>query len=291
MSNAIIPTVKAFFDPDTYTVTYLVSEPASKSTAIIDPVLDYDPKSGRTSTKSADEVIAYAQAEGLNIEWILETHVHADHITAAPYIKEKLGGKIAIGAKVGLVQEVFKGLFNEGESFATDGSQFDVLLGEGDKIKLGNMEGSVMETPGHTPACVTYMFGDAVFIGDTMFMPDFGTARCDFPGGDAKTLYKSINRILELPGDTRVFTCHDYLAEGRDKYAWESTIAEQKSKNVHINENVSKDDFVKMRAEKDKTLNMPVLILPSVQVNMRAGEMPEAEANGVSYLKIPVNGV
>ena len=291
MSNPAKPTIKAFFDPDTFTVSYLVSDSASKSTAIIDPVLDYDPKSGRTSTKSADQIIAYARAEGLKVEWILETHVHADHLTAAPYIKEALGGKIAIGAKVPMVQEVFKGLFNEGDNFATDGSQFDVLLGEGDTIKLGDTNGSVMETPGHTPACVTYLFGDAAFIGDTMFMPDFGTARCDFPGGDAKALYTSINRILELPGDTRVFTCHDYLADGRDEYAWESTVAEQKSKNVHINENVSKDDFVKMRAEKDKTLNMPVLILPSVQVNMRAGQMPEAEQNGISYLKIPVNGV
>ncbi len=291
MSNPAKPTVKAFFDPDTFTVSYLVSDSASKSTAIIDPVLDYDPKSGRTSTKSADQIIAYARDQGLKVEWILETHVHADHLTAAPYIKEALGGKIAIGAKVPMVQEVFKGLFNEGDNFATDGSQFDVLLGEGDTIKLGDINGGVMETPGHTPACVTYLFGDAAFIGDTMFMPDFGTARCDFPGGDAKALYTSINRILELPGDTRVFTCHDYLADGRDEYAWESTVAEQKSKNVHINENVSKDDFVKMRAEKDKTLNMPVLILPSVQVNMRAGQMPEAEQNGISYLKIPVNGV
>ena len=291
MSNPAKPTIKAFFDPDTFTVSYLVSDSASKSTAIIDPVLDYDPKSGRTSTKSADQIIAYARDQGLKVEWILETHVHADHLTAAPYIKEALGGKIAIGAKVPMVQEVFKGLFNEGDNFATDGSQFDVLLGEGDTIKLGDINGGVMETPGHTPACVTYLFGDAAFIGDTMFMPDFGTARCDFPGGDAKALYTSINRILELPGDTRVFTCHDYLADGRDEYAWESTVAEQKSKNVHINENVSKDDFVKMRAEKDKTLNMPVLILPSVQVNMRAGQMPEAEQNGISYLKIPVNGV
>ncbi|MDH3335720.1 MAG: MBL fold metallo-hydrolase [Rhodospirillaceae bacterium] len=285
------PTVKAFFDPATYTVTYLVSDSATKSTAIIDPVLDYDPKSGRTSTKSADEVISYIQAEDLKIEWILETHVHADHLTAAPYIKEKLGGKIAIGAKVPLVQETFKKLFNENDNFATDGSQFDVLLGEGDKIKIGNLEGNVMETPGHTPACVTYVFGDAVFVGDTMFMPDFGTARCDFPGGNAETLYNSIHRVMELPDSTRIFTCHDYLAEGRKEYAWESTVGEQKAKNVHINEKVSKDEFVKMRSEKDKTLNMPVLILPSVQVNMRAGHMPEPEANGISYLKIPVNGV
>ena len=291
MSNPTNMVVKAFFDPETYTVTYLVTDWASKSTAIIDPVLNYDPKSGRTGTKSADEVIAYAKAESLSIEWILETHVHADHITAAPYIKKALGGKIAIGAKVPLVQKTFKGLFNAGDSFATDGSQFDVLLGEGDTIKLGDINGSAMETPGHTPACLTYVFGDAAFIGDTMFMPDFGTARCDFPGGDAKTLYASINRILELPDDTRVFTCHDYLAEGRDEYAWESTIAEQKTKNVHINENVSEGDFVKMRTEKDKELDMPVLILPSVQINMRAGAMPEAEENGISYLKIPINGV
>ncbi|MDH5773163.1 MAG: MBL fold metallo-hydrolase [Rhodospirillaceae bacterium] len=285
------PTVKAFFDPATYTVTYLVSDSATKSTAIIDPVLDYDPKSGRTTTKSADEVISYIQAQGLKVEWILETHVHADHLTAAPYIKEKLGGKIAIGAKVPLVQETFKKLFNENGHFATDGSQFDVLLGEGDKIKIGDLEGSVMETPGHTPACVTYVFADAAFVGDTMFMPDFGTARCDFPGGNAETLYNSIHRVMELPDSTRIFTCHDYLAEGRKEYAWESTVGEQKAKNVHINEKISKDEFVKMRTEKDKTLNMPVLILPSVQVNMRAGHMPEPEANGISYLKIPVNGV
>ncbi|MDH5188692.1 MAG: MBL fold metallo-hydrolase [Rhodospirillaceae bacterium] len=285
------PLVKAFFDPATYTVTYLVSDSATKSTAIIDPVLDFDPKSGRTTTKSADEVISYVQAEGLKVEWILETHVHADHLTAAPYIKEKLGGKIAIGAKVPLVQETFKKLFNENSQFATDGSQFDALLSKGDVIKIGNIEGSVMETPGHTPACVTYVFGDAAFVGDTMFMPDFGTARCDFPGGDAETLYNSIHAIMDMPDETRIFTCHDYLAEGRDEYAWESTVGEQKAKNVHINKNISKDEFVKMRSEKDKTLNMPVLILQSVQVNMRAGHMPTPEANGISYLKIPVNGV
>lgn len=285
------PEVKAFFDSATYTVTYVVSDMASKATAIIDPVLDFDPKSSRTDTRSADSVIEYVRQQGLKVDWVLETHVHADHLSAAPYIKEQLGGKIAIGAKVPLVQETFKKLFNENEKFATDGSQFDVLLGEGDTVKLGSLTGRVMETPGHTPACVTYVFGDAAFVGDTMFMPDFGTARCDFPGGDAQTLYSSINTILELPSDTRIFTCHDYLAEGRDEYEWESTVGEQKTKNVHINETVTEDAFVKMRTEKDKTLNMPVLILPSVQVNMRAGNMPEPEANGVSYLKIPINAV
>ena len=285
------PAIKAFFDPATYTVTYVVTDPASRATAIIDPVLDYDPKSGRTTTGSADEVVQYAAAQKLDVKWILETHVHADHLSAAPYLKEKLGGQIGIGAKVPLVQETFRGLFNENDDFATDGSQFDHLFSEGDAIALGEMEGRVMETPGHTPACVTYVFGDAAFVGDTLFMPDFGTARCDFPGGDAETLYQSIHGIMALPDETRVFTCHDYLAEGRDEYAWESTVGKQKAKNVHINESISKDEFVAMRSEKDKTLNMPVLILPSVQVNMRAGNFPKAESNGVSYLKIPLNGV
>lgn len=285
------PTTKAFFDPETFTITYLVVDLTTKATAIIDPVLDFDQKSGRTATKSAHKVIAYVAEHDLDVKWILETHVHADHLSAAPYIKEKLGGKIAIGAKVPLVQKVFKGLFFEDDSFATDGSQFDVLLGGGDVIKLGELEGSVMETPGHTPACVTYVFGDSAFVGDTMFMPDFGTARCDFPGGDASALYTSINQILELPDETKIFTCHDYLAEGRNEHAWESTVGEQKEKNVHINKNVSKDEFIKMRADKDKTLSMPVLILPSVQVNMRAGNLPPPEQNGISYLKIPVNGI
>ncbi len=283
--------IQAFFDPATFTVTYLVSDLASKSAAIIDAVLDFDAKSGRTDTRSADAVIAAVREQGLSVEWILETHVHADHLSAAPYIQEKLGGKIAIGAKVPLVQETFKKLFNEDDDFAVDGSQFDVLLKDGDTIELGNLKGTVMETPGHTPACVTYVFGDAAFVGDTLFQPDFGTARCDFPGGDAEKLYTSIHNILELPSETRIFTCHDYLAEGRDEYAWESTVGEQKAKNVHINQNVSQDEFIQMRTEKDKTLEMPVLILPSVQVNMRAGHMPKAEANGISYLKIPVNGV
>lgn len=285
------PTTKAFFDPETFTITYLVVDLTTKATAIIDPVLDFDQKSGRTATKSADIVIAYVAEHDLDVKWILETHVHADHLSAAPYIKEKVGGKIAIGAKVPLVQKVFKDLFFEDDSFATDGSQFDVLLGGGDVIKLGELEGSVMETPGHTPACVTYVFDDSAFVGDTMFMPDFGTARCDFPGGDASALYTSINQILELPDETKIFTCHDYLAEGRNEHAWESTVGEQKEKNVHINKNVSKDEFIKMRADKDKTLSMPVLILPSVQVNMRAGNMPPPEQNGISYLKIPVNGI
>ncbi|MBL6932734.1 MAG: MBL fold metallo-hydrolase [Rhodospirillales bacterium] len=284
------PDVKAFFDPDTFTVSYVVSDPTSLSAAIIDPVLDYDAKSGRTDTRNADALIAWVREQGLKVAWILETHVHADHLSAAVYLREKLGGEIAIGAGVPLVQQTFKTLFNEGDDFPIDGSQFDVLLGDNELIALGNMEGRVLYTPGHTPACASYIFGDVAFVGDTLFMPDYGTARCDFPGGDARTLYASIRRILDLPSGTRLFTCHDYGTDERD-FAWESTVAEQRAGNIHVNDAVGVDDFIKMRESRDATLAMPQLILPAVQINMRAGHMPSVEDNGLSYLKIPLNGI
>mgnify|MGYP000333162692 FL=1 len=284
------PTIEAFFDEATFTVTYVVSDPATAKTAIIDPVLDFDPKSGRTTTASADKVIAHVRDNGLDVDWILETHVHADHLSAAPYIKHEVGGQIGIGDQVPTVQGIFKKVFNEDDSFAIDGSDFDALFAAGDSIHLGNVSGEVLHTPGHTPACVSYHFGDAGFVGDTMFMPDYGTARCDFPGGDALTLYQSTQDILSLPDDTRIFTCHDYGAEGRD-FAWESTVAEQKADNIHVADGTSAAEFAEMRNARDAELAMPQLILPSVQVNMRAGKMPPAEENGISYLKIPINGI
>ena len=285
-----VPSVTAFFDDDTFTVTYVVADPDSARAAIIDPVLDYDPASGRTSTASADKVARFVGDNGLDVDWILETHVHADHLTAAPYLKEKLGGRIAIGSNVAAVQEAFKGVFNI-EDLATDGSQFDHLFEDGDAFEVGSIAGSVIGTPGHTPACITYVVGDAAFVGDTLFMPDFGTARTDFPGGDAGMLYDSIQRILALPGKTRLFLCHDYKAPGRDEFAWETTVAEQREANVHINQGVSRDEFVTMREGRDSELGMPRLILPSIQVNVRAGRLPEAEANGVRYLKIPLDAL
>lgn len=285
-----VPSVTAFFDDATFTVTYVVADPDSARAAIIDPVLDYDPASGRTSMASADKVARFVGDNGLDVDWILETHVHADHLTAAPYLKEKLGGRIAIGSNVAAVQEAFKGVFNI-EDLATDGSQFDHLFEDGDEFELGSIAGSVIGTPGHTPACITYVIGDAAFVGDTLFMPDFGTARTDFPGGDAGMLYDSIQRILALPGETRLFLCHDYKAPGRDEFAWETTVAEQREANVHINQGVSRDEFVAMREGRDSELGMPRLILPSIQVNVRAGRLPEAEANGVRYLKIPLDAL
>ncbi|GAB4373600.1 MAG: MBL fold metallo-hydrolase [Kiloniellaceae bacterium] len=285
------PEIKTFFDEATFTATHVVWDPQTKKAAIVDSVKDYDPKSGRTRTASADSVIDFVKAEGLDTEWILETHVHADHLTAAPYLKSKLGGKIAIGARINTVQGVFKKVFNAEDDFATDGRQFDKLFEDGETFKIGTLEARVMHTPGHTPACSTYVIGNAAFVGDTLFMPDFGTARCDFPGGDARTLYKSIQKILALPPETRIFLCHDYKAPGRDQYVWETTVADEKAKNIHVHDGISEDAFVKMRTERDKTLDMPVLILPSVQVNMRAGEMPPAEDNGVHYLKIPVDAL
>ncbi|MCG8494073.1 MAG: MBL fold metallo-hydrolase [Sneathiellales bacterium] len=284
------PLVKAFFHEPTFTVSYVVSDGKSGKCAIIDSVLDYDPKSGRTSTEAADELIAYLKDQDLSPEWILETHVHADHLSGAPYLKDQLGGEIGIGANVTTVQSVFKDVFNAEKTMPVDGSQFDRLLEDEEIVQCGALEIQVLFTPGHTPACVSYAIGDAVFVGDTMFMPDFGTARCDFPGGDATQLYKSIRKILSMPGETRLFMCHDYAPNGRE-YKWETTVAAQKDGNIHVNEAVSADQFVEMRDRRDAELDMPVLILPSVQVNMRAGNFPEPEDNGVSYLKIPLNSL
>jgi len=285
------PIVKAFFDEATNTVTYVVHDPQSRVCAIIDPVLDFDQASGRTSTASSDRVIEYIDANNLNVAWILETHAHADHLSAAQYLKLKTGGKTGIGELITDVQSVFKDLFNLGDSLVADGSQFDHLFEEGDLLPLGEMNIRIMHTPGHTPACLTFVVGDAVFVGDTLFMPDYGTARVDFPGGDAATLYHSIQRIFELPDETRLFMCHDYKAPGRDEYAWETTVAEERAKNVHIHAGVTELEFIDFRQKRDAQLGMPKLMLPSIQVNIRAGEMPPAEANGVAYLKLPVNAL
>lgn len=286
MSN---PIVQHFFDEPTNTFSYVVRDPDSQACAIIDSVLDFDYAAGRTDVRSADEIIEYVRSHDLRVEWILETHVHADHLSAAPYLHEHLGGKTAIGAHILDVQEIFGKAFNAGTEFARDGSQFDQLFREGDSFSIGSLEGRVLHTPGHTPACLTYVIGDAAFVGDTLFMPDYGTARCDFPGGDARTLFQSIQKVLALPGETRIFLCHDYKAPGRDEYAFMTTVAEQRTSNVHVHEGISEEEFVKMRTERDATLDMPRLILPSVQVNMRAGHMPPAEDNGQVYLKVPVN--
>jgi glyoxylase-like metal-dependent hydrolase (beta-lactamase superfamily II) len=285
------PKITALFDEATSTVTYLVADPATGRAAIIDSVLDFDPKSGRTATRSADRLIEAVRQEQLKIEWILETHVHADHLTAAPYVKAKLGGSHGIGAHVRDVQKIFKTIFNPEPGFATDGSQFDHLFEDGERFTIGTLEARALHTPGHTPADMTYIVGDAAFVGDTLFMPDYGTARADFPGGNATALYRSIRRILDLPPETRIFTCHDYKAPGRDTYAWESTVGEQRAKNVHVHDGISEEGFVAMRTARDARLEMPTLILPSVQVNMRAGHLPPPEANGIVYLKIPVNAL
>ncbi|MFC3613573.1 MBL fold metallo-hydrolase [Lutimaribacter marinistellae] len=285
------PFVKAFFDEATNTVSYVVREPEGRACAIVDSVLDFDHASGRTDTRSADEIIAYVQGEGLNVEWILESHVHADHLSAAPYIQEKTGGKIGIGRNITVVQDTFGKVFNEGTEFQRDGSQFDQLFDEGDSFHVGQLRGDVLHTPGHTPACLTYVIGDAAFVGDTLFMPDFGTARCDFPGGSSKTLYESIQKILSLPDETRIYVGHDYKAPGRDEYAWETTVGEQKALNVHIGQGKSIEEFVQMRDARDATLGMPRLILPSLQVNMRAGQMPPADEKGDVFLKLPVNKI
>jgi glyoxylase-like metal-dependent hydrolase (beta-lactamase superfamily II) len=282
------PHVTAFFDPATFTVSYVVACPQTKQAAVIDSVLDFDPKAGRTGTKSADALIAHVKEQGLTVVWLLETHAHADHLTAAPYLQEKLGGKIAIGAHITTVQETFKTVFNTEPAFATDGRQFDHLFEDGDSFAIGALQGRVLHTPGHTPACLTYVIGDAAFVGDTLFMPDYGTARCDFPGGDARTLYRSIKKVLSLPPQTRLFMCHDYMPNGREP-KWESTVAEERANNIHVHDGTDEETFVRMRTERDSTLEMPVLILPSVQVNMRAGHLPPPEDNGVSYLKLPVN--
>jgi len=284
------PQVHGLFDPATATVTYIVHDGPGTACAIVDPVLDYDPKSGRTRTASADQVIDFVTAQGLRVEWILETHAHADHLSAAPYLKAKLGGKIAIGHRITAVQQVFKRIFNLEPGFRADGSQFDVLLEDDQAFRIGRLEARAMAVPGHTPACMAYRVGDAVFVGDTLFMPDVGTARCDFPGGDAKTLYGSVRRILALPPETRLFMCHDYPPTERP-IAWETTVAEQRAKNIHVRDGIAEAQFVEMRTRRDATLQMPVLILPSVQVNIRAGERPPAESNGISYLKIPLDAL
>ncbi len=289
-SNAIKPQVHGIFDPATWTVTYVVYEKEGSECAVIDSVLDYDPKSGRTRTNSADKVIAFVREKQLKLTWILETHAHADHLTAAPYLQQHLGGKTAIGDHISTVQQVFKGVFNLEPEFATDGSQFDHLLKDGETFSIGALSVSTMFVPGHTPACVAYQIGDAVFVGDTMFMPDVGTARCDFPGGDARTLYASVRKILSLPDETRLFMCHDYPPNDRP-VAFETTVGEQRRKNIHVHDGISETQFVEMRSKRDATLEMPVLILPSVQVNIRAGHLPPAEPNGVSYLKIPMNAL
>ncbi len=284
------PDVKAFFDEATFTVTYIVSDPATRKAAVIDPVLNFDPASGRTTTKSADNVIEYVREQDFEVDWILETHVHADHLSGAPYLQKQLGGQTAIGAGVTSVQETFKDVFNAAD-LATDGSQFDQLFTDGDTFAVGDIEARVIATPGHTPACVTYVIGDSAYVGDTLFMPDFGTARTDFPGGSAPLLYQSIRKILALPEDTRLFMCHDYKAPGREVYAWETTVAEQRDHNVHIDKTVTEATFVERRERRDKQLGMPKLLLPAIQVNMRAGQLPEQEANGIRYLKIPVDAV
>lgn len=280
--------IRSFFHEPTFTVSYLVSDPETGTAAVIDPVLDFDQKSGRTGTAFADQVLAAAKAEGLRIDWILETHAHADHLSAAQHIKAHTGAKVVIGAEIGRVQTVFKDVFNATE-MPVDGRQFDRLVSDGERIVLGRLEFEVMHTPGHTPACVTYRIGDAAFIGDTLFMPDYGTARADFPGGDARTLYRSIRRILSLPPETRLFLCHDYKAPGRDVFVWQTTVAEQRARNRQVHDGISEEEFVTLRTKRDRELDMPVLILPSIQVNMRAGNMPPADANGTVYLKLPVD--
>lgn len=283
------PLVKAFFDEATNTVSYVVQDPEGSSCAVIDSVLDYDAAAGRTSTNSADEILNYIQKEGLSLAWILESHVHADHLSAAPYLQEKLGGKIGIGDQITVIQDTFGKIFNEGTQFQRDGSQFDALFKEGDSVHIGQLRVDVLHTPGHTPACLTYVIGDAAFVGDTLFMPDFGTARCDFPGGSAEDLFQSIQKILSLPDETRIFVGHDYKAPGRDEFAWETTVGEQKALNIHIGEGRPMEDFVSMRMERDAKLGMPRLILPSLQTNMRAGHMPEPDESGKRYFKVPIN--
>ncbi len=284
------PKVRAFFHEPTFTVSYLVWDPATKRGAIIDSALDFDPKSGRTGTHSAQAILDAAAQEGVSVDWLLETHAHADHLSAAPFLKQTTGAPIVIGEHISAVQKVFKDVFNLAYVTA-DGRPFDKLVKDGETLKLGELEIEVLHTPGHTPACVTYRVADAVFVGDTLFMPDYGTARADFPGGDARTLYRSIQKLLALPESTRVFLCHDYKAPGRDAYAWETTIGEERAKNVHLADGVTEDAFVAMREARDKTLDMPVLILPSIQVNIQAGELPPPEANGVRYLKLPIDAL
>lgn len=290
-TDADEPVIEPFFDSATFTFSYVVHDPATQCAAIIDSLLDYDPVSGRTSTSAADRIIAYVKKHQLNVHWQLETHAHADHLSAASYLQKQLGGQIAIGLHIVTVQQTFGKLFNLGNEFPRDGSDFDKLFADGECFQIGNLEMSVLHVPGHTPACVAYAVSDAVFVGDTLFMPDYGTARADFPGGDARLLYRSARRILAFPPETRLFMCHDYLPEGRADYRYETTVGEQRAHNVHIHEGIGEEEFVAMRERRDRTLAMPRLILPSVQVNIRAGHMPAPEDNGIAYLKIPLNAV
>lgn len=283
------PVVRTFFDEPTFTASHVVFDPVTLKAAIIDSVLDFDPAAGRTSHASADAIIAFVRAEDLDVEWLLETHAHADHLSAAPYLQQQLGGQLAIGRAITTVQSVFGKLFNEGTAFERDGSQFDRLFDDGDTFTIGSLSASVLHVPGHTPADLAYVIGNAVFCGDSLFMPDYGTARADFPGGDARQLYRSIRRLLSLPREARLFLCHDYKAPGRDSFAWETTIGIERDANVHVHDGVSEDAFVAMRTARDATLSMPRLILPSVQVNMNAGRLPEPEDNGTRYLKIPLD--
>ena len=285
------PSIAGFFDEATNTVSYVVHDPATLEAAIIDSVLDYEAASGRTSNGSAERIVEYVEVNGLSVAWLIETHAHADHISAAPYLQERLGGKLAIGRGIIRVQEVFGKLFNAGTEFERDGSQFDHLFDDGERFRIGELEAIALHVPGHTPADMAFIVGDAAFVGDTIFMPDFGTARADFPGGDARELFRSIRRLLELPAETRLFLCHDYKAPDREDYAWETTVEQQRRENVHVRDGVTEDEFVEMRTSRDKTLAMPKLILPSVQVNIRGGRLPDPEDNGVSYIKIPINAV
>lgn len=284
-----VPQVITLFDQATFTATHLLFDPTTRKAAIIDSVLDFDPASGRTSHASAKKLVALVKDHALSVEWLIETHAHADHLSAAPWLQAQLGGKIAIGHEIQLVQGVFGKFFNEGDDLARDGSQFDHLFVDGETFSLGTLQGIALHVPGHTPADMAFVIGDAVFVGDTLFMPDYGTARADFPGGDARTLFRSIKRLLALPAETRVYLCHDYKAPGRTSYAWETTIGAERTANVHVHQGVAEDDFVTMREARDKTLGMPRLILPSIQVNIRAGHLPPPEANGTRYLKLPLN--
>ena len=284
------PEVKAFFDNESNTVSYVVTDPATKKAAIIDSVMDFDYASGTISYDHADMIIEYVTTQKLDVEWLIETHVHADHLSAAPYIQQKLGGKLGISDRISEVQRVFGKIFNAGTEFERDGSQFDQLFADRDRYKIGELDGVAIATPGHTPACMVHLIGDAVFVGDTLFMPDGGTARADFPGGDARTLYQSIQKILALPDETRMFVCHDYAPNGRE-FLWETTVGAQRANNIHVGNNASEDGFVEMREKRDASLAMPRLIMPSIQVNMRAGHMPDAEENGATYLKVPIQGL
>lgn len=283
------PVVKSFFDEPTFTASHVVHDPATKRAAIVDSVLDFDQASGRTRTRAADRIVEYVKGAALSVQWVLETHAHADHLSAAPYLQEHLGGSIGIGREILTIQNVFGKIFNEGTDFARDGSQFDRLFADGDTFSVGDIPAVALHVPGHTPADLAYIMGDVALVGDTLFMPDYGTARADFPGGDARELYRSIKRLLRLPDETRMLLCHDYKAPNRDQYAWETTVLAERTANVHVHESVTEDDFVAMRTQRDATLSMPKLILPSLQVNMRAGHLPEPEENGTRYLKVPLN--